>query len=68
MGRCPVSREPEDLMTLKQAATLCGVNYDTFHQWVRKGVLPHVEVGERPSLRVRRDEVTKLVREGSVSA
>lgn len=61
-------REPDELMTLKQAATLCGVNYDTFHQWIRKGVLPHVEVGERPSLRVRRGDVTKLVREASVPA
>ena len=54
-----------ELLTLKQAATLCGVDYNTFHTWLRKGVLPHVEVGERPSLRVRRGDVTKLVREVS---
>lgn len=59
-------REPEsELMTLKQAAALCGVDYNTFHTWLRKGVVPHVEVGERPSLRVRRGDVTKLVREAS---
>jgi excisionase family DNA binding protein len=50
-------------MTLKEAALYCGVNYDTFHTWLRKGVLPHVEVGPSATLRVRRGDVQRLVRE-----
>lgn len=62
-------REPEtELMTFKEAAAYCGVAYPTFYTWVRKGVLPHVEVGQRPSLRVRRGDVEQLVRDVPLSA
>jgi DNA-binding transcriptional MerR regulator len=38
--------DPRDLMTATQAATLCGVKPVTIRQWVFKGLLTAVNLGE----------------------
>lgn len=50
-------------MTIREAADLCHVDYDTFLRWVRNGVLPHVVVGPANLKRVYRRDVEKLVRD-----
>lgn len=51
-------------MTLAEAASFCHVDYNTFHRWVVKGVLPHVLVGPYRSMRVYRRDVEHLIQPG----
>lgn len=48
-------------LTIREAADRCGVDYDTFLSWVKKGACPHVRVGPAGSLRVFEDDVTLLI-------
>lgn len=55
-----LKREMEDpLLTVSEAAEKCGVNYDTFLSWIRKGAVQHETVGPFSRLRVRLSEVEK---------
>lgn len=52
--------EPQqgDLVTVRQAANILCVNYDTVLVWLRKGVFPRVvRVGPAHSLRLYREDV-----------
>lgn len=51
-----------DLMTLRQAAMLLAVSYDTMRAWCRKGVIVAVRVGPAGALRVRRVDVLAQIR------
>ena len=44
---------------------MCGVDYDTFLRWVRKGAVPYVVVGPHNRKRVSRRDVEELIRQGS---
>ena len=57
--------DPDEKLTIGEAAIVCGVDYDTFLRWVRKGVLPHVLVGPAKSIRVTRRDVDALIVPGS---
>ena len=57
--------EPDDKLPLSRAAKMCGVDYDTFLRWVRKGAVPYVVVGPHNRKRVSRRDVEQLIREGS---
>jgi hypothetical protein len=51
----------QDLITIRQAATLIGVSYPCVKYYIRTGRLTVVYVVERPA--VRRSEVEKLIAE-----
>jgi excisionase family DNA binding protein len=53
------------LMTIREAADRCHVDYNTFLRWVAKGVLPHVVVGPFRSKRVYRRDVEQLIQPGA---
>lgn len=57
--------DPYELMTISEAAALCGVSYNTFYVWVMKGVLQHKLVGPHNSIRVERRAVLALIRDGA---
>jgi excisionase family DNA binding protein len=48
-------------LTVREAADRCGVNYDTFLSWVKKGACPHILVGPAQSIRVFEDDVRLLI-------
>lgn len=61
--------DPADLpvgewMTIREAALLCHVDYDTFLRWVRNGVLPHYVVGPHRLKRVLRRDVLLQIEPG----
>jgi predicted site-specific integrase-resolvase len=57
--------EPDEKVPISVAAKMCGVDYDTFLRWVRKGVVPYVVVGPHNRKRVLRRDVEQLIRPGS---
>jgi excisionase family DNA binding protein len=61
-----VPDDGSEKMTLRDAAVLCGVDYDTILSWVRKGALPHVVSGPYGTKRVYRRDVERLIRPGAV--
>lgn len=60
-GKAPL--DPEEKLTISEAAILCGVEYHTFYGWVRKGAIPHLEIGPFKTIRVLRRDVMTLIRE-----
>jgi len=48
----------KELLTLKEAAALCGVSRWTFHRWVNARAIEQVVIGQ--SKRYRRDDVIAL--------
>lgn len=57
----PSAMHDEPLMSVREAAALCHVDYDTMLRWVAKGVLPHVVVGPHRAKRVYRCDVVRLI-------
>jgi excisionase family DNA binding protein len=62
--RVPALLNGDDLLTLKEAADRCAVDYETFRRWVAKGALRYTIVGPYSTMRVRRRDVENLIREG----
>lgn len=60
----PRSLADEAKLSLSEAAVCCGVDYDTFLAWVRKGAVPHVVVGPFNRKMVLRRVVESLIRHG----
>jgi predicted site-specific integrase-resolvase len=56
--------ESDEKLPISRAAKMCGVDYDTFLRWVRKGVVPYVVVGPHNRKRVLRRDVEQLIRAG----
>jgi len=57
--------EPSDdprLMSVREAAELCHVDYETFRRWIAKGVIEAFSVGPFSLIRVRRVDVQALVK------
>lgn len=54
---------PDDLLTVREAAGLLRINYDTLLRWLAKGVIPYVSVGPTNLKRVYRRDVDRLKRE-----
>lgn len=52
-----------ELLTLREAADLLTVDYETVRRWVAKGVVPHVAIGPNNIRRVYRRDVERLKRE-----
>lgn len=52
-------------MTISEAAAYCHVDYNTFHRWLMKGVIPYIVVGGPGSKmkRVYRRDVQTLMRD-----
>jgi diguanylate cyclase (GGDEF)-like protein/excisionase family DNA binding protein len=50
------------LLTISQAATLAGVHRSTVRAWCEAGRLPSVRVNRRGERRIRRDDLTRLVK------
>lgn len=57
--------DPYELLTIREAAALCHVDYTTFYQWIRKGVLQHKLVGPNNAIRLERHAVMALIRDGA---
>jgi excisionase family DNA binding protein len=51
----------DDKLTIREAAVLCSVDYDTFLRWVLKGVVPYIVVGPYHRKRVYRSDVERLI-------
>jgi excisionase family DNA binding protein len=47
VGTAPATTEPEELLTVKQAAELLDVSTHTIHDWKRQGRLPFSKMGGR---------------------
>jgi excisionase family DNA binding protein len=58
--------EPEEVLTVKQAATLLDVCVATVHDWKRQGLLPYHKMGGRTYLK-KSDVVTALQRQQRTS-
>lgn len=65
VGRARQAEHDDDKISVGKAAKLCGVDYDTFLRWIRKGVLAYERVGPDDSIRVRRGDVQLLIKTGS---
>ncbi len=50
----------EHLLTVDQAAELCGVTRNTFYIWLRKGLIDKVDFGDR-CIRVKQSDVTNYI-------
>lgn len=61
------SEETNNLISLSEAAEICGVDYDTVRKWCVAGALPYVEVGPTAIKRVYRRDAERMVRRGSVT-
>lgn len=69
MSASPSTPPPVDrrnLLSIREAAERCHVDYDTFLRWVLKGVIPHVVVGPANLKRVYERDVDGLIRDGPI--
>jgi hypothetical protein len=53
---------PSDLISLRDAAAICAMDYETFRNWVLKGAIPHFKVGPHQRMRVSRRDVKRLIK------
>ena len=53
------------LLTLKQACDILGCHPNTLRSWDKKGYLVAVRIGARGDRRYRREDIQKLISEGS---
>jgi excisionase family DNA binding protein len=56
--------ENDELITVKEIATLLRLNQQTIRNWIDAGTLPHVSVGER-RVRVWRSDLVALIEAGA---
>src|SRR5206468_4181158 len=59
--------DPNEKLTIRQAAELCGVSYDAFATWIRKGVVKCIHVGPYRAIRVYRKDVQAQIDESDAS-
>ena len=56
-----MSRPPDELLTVRQAAARYKVHPETLRSWVRKGVLAYVRVGPYGAIRLRAADLERTV-------
>jgi excisionase family DNA binding protein len=61
-----MKHEP-DLLSIRDAAHMLSVDYDTLLRWVNRGSIPCVLVGPHARKRVRKSEVVLLLRHQEVT-
>ena len=63
MGREPVYTHHPDMITLRQAEALTGINYQTIHKAARKGKIYWGRYDVVPTFRVSRKDTIKWAKE-----
>jgi hypothetical protein len=53
---------PRDLISIEDAAQICGMNYDSVYKWIKAGALQSFKVGPADTIRVRQRDVERLIR------
>lgn len=68
----PSYYDPADpLLTPRDVARRLGIHRETVYEWMRKGIILYVEIGQgrqRPRKRIRESEVVRQLREPSSAA
>jgi len=58
----PTRANPDDLLTIAEAAELLNVHVNTARRWSNKGVLRTYRLGSRGDRRLKRKDIEKLLR------